>query len=128
MTFLLDTHILLSILRGTLGVDYKPIASRLSSGQADLAISHVSLWEIMIKTRLGKLKLPMPAASIPAFARENDITVLPILEAHILHAAMPEPPTNDPFDRLLLAQSQVERMAFVTVDRALTAHPLALKI
>jgi PIN domain nuclease of toxin-antitoxin system len=36
--------------------------------------------------------------------------------------------TSDPFDRLLLAQCQVENLKLVTVDRALLGHPLALKI
>jgi PIN domain nuclease of toxin-antitoxin system len=44
---------------------------------------------------------------------------------HVLAELDPEPATRDPFDRLLLAQCEVEGMRLVTVDTALSVHPLA---
>jgi PIN domain nuclease of toxin-antitoxin system len=44
---------------------------------------------------------------------------------HAVEALEELPPTRDPFDRLLLAQCQVEGMRLVTLDRALARHPLA---
>jgi PIN domain nuclease of toxin-antitoxin system len=46
---------------------------------------------------------------------------------HVITLVLPEPPTRDPFDRLLLAQAQVEGLQLVTIDRALIDHPLAYR-
>ena len=51
--------------------------------------------------------------------------VAAIDERHALTSVEPEPMTRDLFDRMLLAQCQVEGLRFVTIDRALVAHPLA---
>jgi PIN domain nuclease of toxin-antitoxin system len=56
------------------------------------------------------------------------VELVPINEHHTLIAVEPEPLTRDPFDRLLLAQCQVEDLRLVTIDRALVAHPMAVKI
>ncbi len=53
------------------------------------------------------------------------ISLLDIDHHHVLAELDPEPATRDPFDRLLLAQCQVEGMQLVTIDRALAGHPLA---
>jgi PIN domain nuclease of toxin-antitoxin system len=53
--------------------------------------------------------------------------VLPIVTAHVIAHVAPEPPTRDPFDRLLLAQCKTEARRLVTIDRALVDHPLAAK-
>ena len=47
---------------------------------------------------------------------------------HVLTSVEPQPLTRDPFDRLLLAQCKVESMQLLTIDRALLAHPLAMKL
>jgi PIN domain nuclease of toxin-antitoxin system len=51
--------------------------------------------------------------------------LLVIEASYVLSAVDPEPTTRDPFDRLLLAQCAVENLHLVTIDRHLTAHPLA---
>ena len=60
--------------------------------------------------------------------KASGLTMLPIAIEHVLTVAQPEPPTRDPFDRLLLAQAQVENLQLVTIDRALVDHPLAFRL
>lgn len=125
MILLLDTHTLLWFL----GNDPK------LSGRAKVAIedsvnvrwlSPISLLEIAIKHRLGKLPLPAPFADLfPNRLASNDIHLLPLEPDHI------EPLTSlplhhkDPFDRLLAATALVERMTLVSVDATFDAYGLA---
>lgn len=82
-------------------------------------------WEIAIKDRLGKLPMRTSPQSLPEALAAAGIAILGINYRHVLAGLDPEPATRDPFDRLLLAQCQVEGMRLVTVDRVLAAHPLA---
>ncbi len=91
----------------------------------ELHLSVTSLWEIAIKFRLGKLPLSVGLADLPQVAERFGIGILPIAVEHVVVELQQAPPTNDPFDRLLLAQCQVEGLRLVTVDRALIDHPLA---
>ena len=84
-----------------------------------------SLWEIAIKVRLRKLALGIPLDWIPSIIDRIGLTLIAINHHHVLAVAEPEPATRDPFDRLLLAQSLVENLRLVTIDRALVGHPLA---
>jgi PIN domain nuclease of toxin-antitoxin system len=80
-------------------------------------VSAASLWEVAIKTALGKLKLPAPYADIfPRQLETNGFGLLPIAPAHC--AALLTLPFHhhDPFDRLLLAQAKAEGMTLVTDD------------
>jgi PIN domain nuclease of toxin-antitoxin system len=90
-------------------------------------VSVASLWEIAIKSRLGKLDVGVSLADVPANVKSGGLKMLGIDVSHVLHTLDPEPPTRDPFDRLLLAQCHVEDLRLVTVDRALVDHPLAFR-
>jgi PIN domain nuclease of toxin-antitoxin system len=127
MRVLLDTHVALGFLRRTLTEQYPDIAGRLVDASTSAVVSVASLWEIAIKTRLGKLDPGMPLQDIAGYFEALGLSILPIQTGHVIIAADPEPQTRDPFDRLLLAQCQVEDLKLATVDRALLHHPLALK-
>lgn len=80
-------------------------------------LSAVSGWEMAIKAQLGKLKLP---ADLQGFVAEqlriNAIQVLPIEMAHAVHVfTLPDHP-RDPFDRMLVAQSQLENLPILSGD------------
>lgn len=94
----------------------------------DLSLSVASLWEIGIKTKLGKLNIPVPIEMLGDLARQMGLKVLPVTEEHAITDLDVLPPTSDPFDRLLLAVAQAERLKFVTLDHSLIGHPLALKV
>jgi PIN domain nuclease of toxin-antitoxin system len=92
-----------------------------------LFASAASLWEITIKVRLGKLDLDMQVEELPGYLEQVGFDLLPVTPPHAVYRALPEPPTRDPFDRLLLAQCAIENLRLVTLDRALVDHPLAYK-
>ncbi|SCB57215.1 PIN domain nuclease, a component of toxin-antitoxin system (PIN domain) [Rhizobium aethiopicum] len=125
---LLDTHMVIAIAQKKLTERFPRVEQLLLDGAASGFVSVASLWEIAIKTRLGKLQPGLPVEIIPIYLREAGLTILPIDIPHVIAAADPEPETRDPFDRLLLAQCKVEGLQFATVDRLLVDHPLALRL
>lgn len=88
-----------------------------------LYLSSVSCWEMIIKAKMGRLKLPAdPAKFIPDQMIENNMSGLPIQIVHALHVYSLPDHHKDPFDRMLAAQSQVERIPIVTNDRLLADY------
>ncbi|HLH47841.1 MAG TPA: type II toxin-antitoxin system VapC family toxin [Roseiarcus sp.] len=128
MRILLDTHVALALLRRTLASQYPEHARRLAAPETLGFVSVASLWEIAIKTGLGKLDPGMQLQDIAGYFAAVGLSILRIEASHVIVAASPEPETRDPFDRLLLAQCQAEALKLATVDRALLGHPLALKV
>jgi PIN domain nuclease of toxin-antitoxin system len=122
---LLDTNIVIPLLEERTASLPAAVTRDLHAFADSLSVSVASLWEIAIKNRLGKLPLKTPLLHIPDTLAEAGIRLLPISAAHALTEIVPLPDTRDPFDRLLLAQCEVEGMRLVTRDRALAAHPLA---
>ena len=125
MARLLDTHIFLAIIEDRVAA--LPVAIRriLTDPEEQYYLSVASLWEIAIKNRLGKLPLQNRLEELPDIARHYSLTLISIHEDHVLPGVKPEPPTRDPFDRLLLAQCLVENMKLITIDTALIDHPLS---
>jgi PIN domain nuclease of toxin-antitoxin system len=92
-----------------------------------LLLSAASSWEIAIKTGLGKLDLPLPPDRfVPEQLAEDGIDSLAIEHAHALHVARLPPHHGDPFDRLLIAQAQLERCAFLTADAQILDYDIDL--
>jgi PIN domain nuclease of toxin-antitoxin system len=108
---LLDSHALLWFLAG----DSKRIDSRLRERLEDDAttVSAASLWEIAIKVGLGKLRAPQ---ELPRRVEELGFQLLPVKPEHAWRARDLPLHHRDPFDRLLIAQAQVERLPIVTAD------------
>lgn len=125
MSRLLDTHILIALLEGRFEQLPPAVRQEVRAENGALYLSVASLWEIAIKSRIGKLPLKTPLDNLPDAARQAGLSILPINEHHALHTITPEPSTRDPFDRLLLAQCAIENMRLVTRDRALADHPLS---
>ena len=126
MRVLLDTHLVLDLLQqGT--PRYRRLEQVLGRDGVFAFVSVASLWEIAIKTRLGKLEISIPLDLIPRFLAALEIGVLPIDIRHVITRVSPEPVTRDPFDRLLLAICQADSMRLATLDRALVDHPLAFE-
>ncbi|MEM6403938.1 MAG: type II toxin-antitoxin system VapC family toxin [Cyanobacteria bacterium P01_D01_bin.116] len=90
-----------------------------------LFLSAASAWEIVIKVRLGKLNLPEPPETyIPSRLTMNRFESLPIQMVHALQVVNLPDFHRDPFDRIIIAQSQVEKMPIVTVDTQVTRYPV----
>jgi PIN domain nuclease of toxin-antitoxin system len=89
----------------------------------ELLLSAVSAWEMAIKFATGKLQLPQPPAVFLAQRMAEDrLGALPILHAHALRAGELPPHHRDPFDRLLIAQAQIEGLTVLTADRAFAKY------
>ena len=83
----------------------------------ELLLSAASAWEIAIKHGLGKLQLPEPPVRyVPSRLTILRTTPLPISHEHALRVSTLPPHHRDPFDRLLIAQSQIEDLPVMTAD------------
>lgn len=119
MNLLLDTHFVIELVEERFSI------GGMVRDEDVLFVSAVNLWEIAIKHRLGKLRLGVKPAEVPALVEQGGIQIIDIDRHHVLTDLNVVPPTRDPFDQLLLAQCQVEGMRLVTVDDKLGSHPLA---
>ncbi len=119
MKLLLDTHI---ILWGLFDPDQLSVdeTTALRDPGNQIFISTISLWEIAIKMRTGRLKAP---DDLPAIISANpDFEVLPILPAHVWRVRLLPRLHGDPFDHLLIAQAACEAMTLVSRDRWMAAY------
>ena len=84
----------------------------------------MSTWEIATKEAAGRLRLPTSAAEWLADPRHRrDVTELPITFDHAVPGAGTLPPHHrDPFDRMLVAQAQLEGLVLVSADPKLAAY------
>lgn len=97
----------------------------LENGREEIYFSSASAWEVTIKARLGKLKLPAPPAQcVPAFMAKQGLRPLPITHTHALKVYDLPSHHQDPFDRLLIAQAILEQMTILTADRAFAKYPV----
>jgi len=122
MRILLDTHCWLWM---QVSPEKLSAATRalLSSATTELYLSAASSWEIAIKWSLGKLPLPEPPVHyVPGRMARQGGKGLPVLHHHTLHMANLPIHHRDPFDRLLIAQAQVEKLHLLTADGQLAAY------
>lgn len=118
MTLLLDTHAVLWFVW-----DDPQLSATAKAAIEDPAnrklLSVASCWEIAIKAGIGKLTLDAPAALfIPRELGRNGFDLLPISLPHATAVETLPQHHKDPFDRLLIAQAQIEAIPIVSVDAA----------
>ena len=124
MNVLLDTHAFLWWI-----TDHAELSPRarevIRDGDNTLFLSAASGWEIAIKAKLDRLRLP---GNLELFVIEhmslNAITSLPIHLSHALHVYTLPDHHRDPFDRMLIAQSQLEKLPIVTKDPQIARYPV----
>jgi PIN domain nuclease of toxin-antitoxin system len=126
MRVLLDTHSFLWWV-----TDDPRLSSRareiMSDGENHLFFSAASAWEITIKARLGRLKTPEPIASfLLAQLAENAIEGLPIGLSDALQVHSLPDHHRDPFDRMLVAQSQLENLPILTGDPMIARYAVEI--
>jgi len=113
MRLLLDTHAFIWWDRKPNRI---PTSTLLMMQESELSLSLVSLWEIQFKTHLGKLNLGIPLNELIGNHQVNGIHLLPITVEHILKLDHLPNHHKDPFDRLLISQSIVERIPIIRQD------------
>src|SRR5207244_12513425 len=112
----LDTHVWLWILAAPERLS-RPIRSRLGDATHQFDFSAASVLEIAIKQALGRMQLPgEPLAYLRSRLGQGPTIPLPIQHAHALRIATLPRHHRDPFDRMLVAQAQVEGHALLTAD------------
>jgi len=118
MHLLLDTHVLLWWLGDSprLGPASR---TRMADPRARVFVSAATGWEISIKRALGELKAP---ADLDALLDRAGFERLAITFHHGEAAGDLPPLHRDPFDRMLVAQARLERLALVTADEAIRAY------
>ena len=126
MRLLLDTHVVLWAL-----ADSPRLSARARELLADPTnecwASAASVWEIAIKVRLGKYALGFPLTAIDEALEQAGFRLLDVTTRHAAAVEAIETPHADPFDRLLLAQCEVETLRLLTADAALGELPVAVR-
>ena len=90
-------------------------------------LSLVSPWEMQIKRQLGKLEYgAVTDTLVRANLDDNNINLLPIALTHIEQLGQLPMHHRDPFDRMLIAQAQVEGMVLVTADAAMAPYDISI--
>lgn len=126
MRVLLDTHVFLWWIMNS---PLLPAVARdiIAEGTNELFFSAASGWEIAIKANCGRLRLPdTPERFISEQLALNSISSLPILMSHALRVYQLPNHHRDPFDRLLVAQAQVEDLPIVTLDEAIARYDVRI--
>jgi PIN domain nuclease of toxin-antitoxin system len=117
MTLLLDTNILLWWLEDSPRLPKRP--RQLINRGGKVLVSAATVWEIAIKKALGKLEAPN---SLEEALAESSFLELPITARHAESAAALPRHHDDPFDRMLVAQAQLEGLKLLTSDERLRAY------
>jgi PIN domain nuclease of toxin-antitoxin system len=119
---LLDTHALLWWLTDDPAL---PATARklIARGSNAVVVSAVSAWEIATKVRLGKLPMALDLVDdLGSILVREGFQALAISVDHALRAGLLPGPHKDPFDRMLIAQSQAEGVPILSDDEALDGY------
>lgn len=121
MRLLLDTHAFIWHREGDarIGLELRRVVG---DPRNDVFLSLASVWEMSIKQGLGKLGLKASVQSTVEDGVKNGFRLLPITLPHALAVQDLPPHHGDPFDRLLIAQTQIEGLTLVSRDTAFDAY------
>ncbi len=115
MQFLIDTHVFLWFVSNAKNLS-QTARTLIENGQNEIFISIASLWEISIKTALGKLSINGKYETVIDDVNDNSIQILPINFAHTVEQNRLPFHHRDPFDRIIVSQAIVENMNFISAD------------
>lgn len=122
MNLLLDTHVLIWSLENNLSLS-DPARDAIIEGRNLVFISAASVWEISVKQAMGKLQVP------DNLIEEIQIHRFTPLEINLQHARLAGrlPAIHkDPFDRMLIAQSILEKLTIVTRDQVMSQYDVTV--
>lgn len=121
MTYLLDTHTFLWFSSGSSELTPE---TRLTIADKEnrILLSIASLWEISIKTALGKLEIVGDYESVIDDVTSNKIEILPVTFAHTVRQNRLPFYHRDPFDRMIISQAMVEGVDIISKDETLDIY------
>ena len=129
MRILLDTSILYDLMDAP-GKFANFRRRLLASGETQLYVSAVSIWEMRLKFNArrasGERKSRFDPNDVIPVLENQGVTFLPMTIRHAARALETPLGHRDPFDDLLLVQAQEEGLKLLTVDRLLAGHPLVV--
>jgi PIN domain nuclease of toxin-antitoxin system len=123
LRLLLDTHVLLWWLRDDRRLK-SPERSAIADPDAIVHVSAATIWEVAIKKGLGRLDVD--AQALEREVEAGAMVELPIRWRHARAVAALPRHHDDPFDRLLLAQAQIEALVLVSYDTAFRRYDVPL--
>lgn len=117
MNVLLDAHVVLWWASSGASRVSQRAREILEMGETVALVGAGVLYEIAVKAQIGRLELPAAAeVYLPQLLRRHAFGVLPIDEGHAIRAGALPLIHRDPWDRLLVAQAQVESLPIITAD------------
>jgi len=126
MKVLLDTHTFLWWITDDPKLSLR-VRGIISDGENEIFISAATGWEIVIKSQIGRLKLPdEPRRFILEQLRINGMKSLPIEMRHALHISTLPTYHQDPFDRILIAQAQMEDLPVLSADPEIAKYEVTI--
>ena len=121
--YLLDSHVLLWWWLDPERLS-KPVQTLLADPASTVLVSAATVWELSLKHHQGKLpELEQAISDLPGLLQADGFQALPIEMAHGLRAGAYKQPHRDPFDRMLAAQAELERLVLLTADPQLSTFP-----
>ena len=124
---LLDTHLVLWMALAPERLS-KPARRLIESRAQALAFSDATLWEVAIKSSLGRDDFVVDAAALRSGLLAEGLTELAIRPEHLFAVGRLPWHHRDPFDRLLVAQATVEKLTLLTVDVALKDYGRLVRV
>jgi PIN domain nuclease of toxin-antitoxin system len=122
LNLLLDTHAFLWWTGGDTALS-RPARAAIGDESNAVYVSAASAWEIATKFRIGKLPgVAVVAGDLSATLGAQGFIPLPVTFAHGQAAGALPGPLKDPFDRMLIAQAMLDRMALVSNEQGLDAY------
>ena len=128
MKILLDTHVAIWSIIDT---DKLPqdLLNEIENYDNEVYVSMVSVWEVALKSAKSNEKIPLDEKKFIEKKKKMDFNILPIKTRHIMNLRkliVKDENINhkDPFDRMLLSQTDVEDMMFYTKDKALANYKI----
>ncbi len=127
MSYLLDTHALLWFITDNSFLP-KILKEEIKNIDNKCVVSIASFWEIGIKHSLHKLILKNKLESLFNIIESNPFEILPVLPTHILKlSTLKFNGHRDPFDRMLIAQAQIENPVILTKDKQFSSYDVPVK-
>ena len=122
MKILLDTHVLL----WAAGMSSRlpdGVRSLVEDPETEVVFSAASLWEVAVKNGLGREDFKVDPRLLRRGLLEHGYTELPVTGAHAVAVDLLPPIHKDPFDRILVAQAQLEGITLLTADDVVVRYP-----
>ena len=123
--YLIDTHILLWYIKGEKRLS-QPIKKLIDSTSNIIYLSKVSLWEMTIKSSLGKLTIGVPLNKLAEYLHKEGFVLLDFDFADLLQLHQLPFHHGDPFDRLIIAQALAHELTVISDDRNFDHYPVKL--